>query len=250
MTKNISFLLLLMGNFLFSQNITLFDQGNTHYNEGNYQKAIDLYEKVLEDDFHSAALYFNLANAHYKLNHIAPSIYYYEKALLLDPNHQDALNNIGFAKQMTIDAIEILPKDQISQSYESLAKSFTSDQWAFGAVVFMWVAFLCFVIYFFSNSSVFKRTFFGGAITFLLLSIVSVTISTIEVSNDNAQQPAIVFEKVSFRAEPNMRSEILFQLHEGTKVNIDETINNWSKVSLSDGNVGWLLTDAVKKIKE
>ena len=59
----------------------------------------------------------------------------------------------------------------------------------------------------------------------MLLAIVSVTISTIEVSNDNAQQPAIVFEKVSFRAEPNMRSEILFQLHEGTKVNIDYYID-------------------------
>ena len=250
MIKNVFFLLLLSGSLLFSQNTVLFDQGNTHYNEGNYQKAIDSYEKVLEDDFHSAALYFNLANAHYKLNHIAPSIYYYEKALLLDPNHEDALNNISFAQQMTIDAIEILPKDQISQSYESLAKSFTSDQWAIGAVVLMWVAFLCFVVYFFSKSSAFKRTFFGAAIGTLLLAIVLVAISIMEVSTYSTQQPAIVFEKVSFRAEPNLRSEVLFQLHEGTKVSIDETINNWSKVSLSDGNVGWLLTDAVKKIKE
>ncbi|MDG1760796.1 MAG: tetratricopeptide repeat protein [Flavobacteriaceae bacterium] len=250
MIKNISLLMLLTGSFLYAQNTAFFDQGNTHYNEGNYQEAIDSYEKVLEGNLHSAALYFNLANAHYKLNHIAPSIYYYEKTLLLDPNHEDALNNIAFAQQMTVDAIDILPKDQFSQSFESLVKSFTSDQWAYAAVIFMWIAFLCFVTYFFSKSAVFKRTFFGGIIVVLLLAIVSVSISIMEVSKYNSEQPAIVFEKVSFRAEPNVRSEILFQLHEGTKVRIDETINNWSKVSLSDGNVGWLLTDAVKKIKE
>lgn len=139
---------LLLGSFLFSQSNSLFEQGNTYYNDGYYQNAIDAYKQVLEVDLHSAELYFNLANAHYKLNHIAPSIYYYEKALLLDPNHEDALNNIEFARKMTVDAIDILPQDQLSQSYRTLVKNFTKDQWSLFAIVTLWLALGSFLIYF------------------------------------------------------------------------------------------------------
>ena len=65
---------------VFSQNDTLFDEANALYNDGKYAEAIDKYETILDSGQHSAELYFNLGNANYKLNNIAPSIYYYEKA--------------------------------------------------------------------------------------------------------------------------------------------------------------------------
>ena len=68
------------------------------YNQGKYAEAIDKYKAILETKNHSAALYFNLANAHYKLNNIAPSIYYYEKALQLAPNDPDIKNNLALPK--------------------------------------------------------------------------------------------------------------------------------------------------------
>ena len=54
-----------------------------------------------------------LGNAYYKLNNIAESIYYFEKAKQLDPNDEDIIINSNFAKNMTIDAIEKLPESQI-----------------------------------------------------------------------------------------------------------------------------------------
>lgn len=60
----------------FSQNEALFELGNKLYNDGDYEGAILKYETILKDGKHSAELYFNLGNAHYKLDHIAPSIYY------------------------------------------------------------------------------------------------------------------------------------------------------------------------------
>ena len=88
----------------FSQNDSVFSEANTLYNNGKYAEAIDKYESILDSDQHSAELYFNLGNANYKLNNIAPSIYYYEKALLLEPNDKDIQNNLAFAQNMTIDA--------------------------------------------------------------------------------------------------------------------------------------------------
>src|SRR5690554_2797315 len=102
--------LFIFSSVCFAQNTSLFDQGNALYNDGEYEQAILKYETILENGEHSAALYFNLANAHYKLNHIAPSIYYYEKALQLAPNDKEIKNNAAFAKNMTIDAIGTVPE--------------------------------------------------------------------------------------------------------------------------------------------
>ncbi|MFD2434094.1 tetratricopeptide repeat protein [Mesonia maritima] len=88
----------------------LFEKATAQYNDGNYDAAISSYEQILKEEKVSASLYYNLANAHYKLNHIAPSIYYYEKALQLNPNDADIKNNLEFAENMKIDAIEEVPK--------------------------------------------------------------------------------------------------------------------------------------------
>src|SRR5690606_40201598 len=90
-------------------NMGFFEKGNSLYNQGEYQAAIEEYLKISENGEHSSELYYNLGNAYYKLNQIAPSIYYYEKALLLNPDDQDILNNLQYAQNMTVDAIDVMP---------------------------------------------------------------------------------------------------------------------------------------------
>ena len=46
-----------------AQNETLFEQGNTLYNDGNYTLAIEKYQTILDNGKHSAELYFNLGKA-------------------------------------------------------------------------------------------------------------------------------------------------------------------------------------------
>ena len=60
---------------------------------------------------------------------------------------------------------------------------------------------------------------------------------------------AIIFEKkIDFRTEPNYRSKVLFNLHEGTKVNVKEELNDWTLIQISDGNKGWVESQSIKKI--
>ncbi len=88
-----------------AQNQTNFEEANTLYNEGKYAEAIDKYSVILDTDHHSASLYFNLANAHYKLNNIAPSIYYYEKALQLAPTVRDIKYNLAVTRHIHVSGI-------------------------------------------------------------------------------------------------------------------------------------------------
>ena len=61
--------------------------------------------------------------------------------------------------------------------------------------------------------------------------------------------PAIVFvQSESFRAEPNMRSEVLLAIHEGAKVFILEDVEDWIKIKLQNGSIGWIPRSSVQPI--
>lgn len=66
---------------------------------------------------------------------------------------------------------------------------------------------------------------------------------------DKKDQPAIIFAQESqVKSEPNLRSTEAFILHEGTKVQILDTVNNWKKIKLSDGKTGWILNQDIKAL--
>ena len=75
-----------------SQDDVIFDQGNSSYNQGNYNEAIEKYTSIINNGSESSELYYNLGNAYYKINDIANSIFYFEKSLLLDPNNNETKN--------------------------------------------------------------------------------------------------------------------------------------------------------------
>ena len=60
----------------------------------------------------------------------------------------------------------------------------------------------------------------------------------------------IVFKKEStINNEPLINSSEAFKLHEGTKVRVLDSVNNWKKIVLTDGKSGWILSDDIKLIK-
>ncbi len=234
----------------FAQNEALFKEGNTLYNDANYEEAINKYETILNSGKHSAELYYNLGNAHYKLNHIAPSIYYYEKALLLSPNDKEIKNNIAFARNMTIDAIETIPEVGFSKLVNGISKTFTFDRWAIIAIGLVIVFVILFLTYYFTSSSTKKRMTFIASMASIILAAVALTFAFHNYELKEKDQPAIVFAEESLvKSEPNLRSNEAFKLHEGTKVQILDTVNNWKKIRLADGKTGWIPDSDIKLLK-
>lgn len=249
--KQIFYILLFLFSFgIFAQNNALFEKANALYNEGKYAEAIDNYQMILDSEKHSADLYFNLANAHYKLNNIAPSIYYYEKALLLNPDDSDIKNNIAFAKNMTIDAIVVVPDAGFSKLLNTTTHKMSFDQWAKTSVAFVFCFVALFLFYYFAYSTLNKRLSFIGSIAALILVFITLAFAFHKFNLDKQDNPAIIFAQESkIKSDPNNRSEELFRLHEGTKVQILEAYEDWKKIELSDGKVGWVLSDEIKSLK-
>lgn len=236
---------------VFSQNDTLFDEANALYNDGKYAEAIDKYETILASGQHSAELYFNLGNANYKLNNIAPSIYYYEKALLLNPEDKDIKNNlVGYAQNMTIDAIDNVPQVGFTRIINNIVNSFSTDTWAKIAVIGVVIFVVLFLLYHFSYATSKKRVAFVISLSSLFLACFSVAMAFQKQSLDKKDNPAIVFAQESrVKSEANKSSEEVFRLHEGTKVQVLETYEDWKKIQLSDKSTGWIPSKDIKILK-
>ena len=60
---------------------------------------------------------------------------------------------------------------------------------------------------------------------------------------------AIVMEgSVTVKSSPDESGTELFIIHEGTKVSIKSSLNQWVEISLLDGNVGWVKKSQIEQI--
>lgn len=232
-----------------SQNSNLFEQGKDAYKNEEYQSAINSWKKILDSGQHSASLYFNLGNAHYKLNQIGPSIYYYEKALRLDPNDRDIKNNLAFAENARIDIIEPLPKTIFRRWYERVSGLLSYNGWAVASVVFSTISVFFFLWYYFSASERKKRLLFVTSLVSSVLMLCSLVIAFLLYSDAAGDRPAIIFsESAEVRNEPRLKGESVFILHEGTKVQVIDQDGEWFRVRIADGKDGWIPMDNLKEL--
>ncbi len=228
----------------------VFQKANDFYQKGNYEQAIIHYNSILKDKKNSTALYYNLANSYYKTNQIAEAIFYYEKALLLNPKDKDVLNNLKIAQQKTIDET---PKFEVV-GWEKLISDFTGryhhDTWGYFAVFWSILGVVVFLIYYVSEKIWLKRLTF----TLIILSAVNLIICSAtgfyEKDRINKNQYAIVYtNELNVKNEPTPSATSAFVLHEGTKVKVLESLEQWHKIGLSDEMIGWVNQKQIRIIK-
>ena len=229
---------------------TTFENANSAYNAGQFENAVMLYKEILESGRHSAELYFNLANSYYRLNQVGESIFYFEKAKQLKPTDEDINVNSNFAQNMAIDAVEVLPKSQITKLREKTIDLFSQDGWAFFIILLAWFLVFFWGLYLWNKVPVIKRTFFIFTLVLGSLLMGSLSIAVIKSSMTADTTYGILFnKKIEVWAEPNSRAEVLFLLHEGTKVQMLDQLQEWRKIRIANGSEGWIKNGRVRSLK-
>ncbi|WP_324719692.1 tetratricopeptide repeat protein [Salinimicrobium sp. HB62] len=248
--KKLIFLFAVLFSFTgMAQNSQLFEAANKAYGAGNYEEAIENYEQILANGKTSAEVHYNLGNAYYKLNDIAPSIYHYEKALQLAPGDEDVINNLSFARNMTIDALGQEESKGFYGIFESSTTAFSASGWGWVAVFCMLVFVVFILVYYFSNRTLVKRLLFISGMFFLVLAIASAVIGFTKQDLQQDSTYAIVFsEEVEVKTEPSPVSEEAFTLHEGAKVKITEDFQGWVEIELPNGSRGWMEENEVRRL--
>jgi SH3-like domain-containing protein len=58
--------------------------------------------------------------------------------------------------------------------------------------------------------------------------------------NYQDQQAIVMTESVYVKSSPDQKGNDLFILHEGTRVDVLEKLNDWQKIRIANGTVGWM----------
>lgn len=219
------------------------------YQEGEFQKAIDLYNELLSDNMESATIYYNLGNCYYKQGEVAKAILNYERALLLRPGDSDAKYNLTMAQKSTVDNIKVLPELFLVRWYNAIVTAFSADQWAYLSV-FLFIGFLVMAALFFHATSIsLKKSWFSLGVIMLLVAVLSVFIALKQYHRVTDRDNGIIMTpSVIVRGAPDNSGTELFVIHEGLKVQVIGTLGEWYNVRLADGNEGWIVKTDLEKI--
>jgi len=232
-----------------SEERLLYEQAITEYQNNNFQESLDIFNKLIASGFSSYKLYYNAGNAAFKTGDIPSAILNYEKALLLKPFNEDARYNLEVARTYTIDKLEVIPEVFFTRWFKMFSLLLHTNTWASISLVFFALSLILLAVFLFSARYRLKKLMFISSVIIFFISLLSFTLATMNKSLTSNNNEAIVFEPVATgTSSPGSGGNELFVIHEGTRVKIEDKLGEWYEIKLSDGSVGWIPMNFVKKI--
>ena len=236
----------------FADSIVVYTKAmaDSAYAEADYATAIHIYEQLVATHGESAAIYYNLGGAYYKMNEVARAILNYERALLIDPSNADIKFNLELARAKAVDKNALVNELFFVRWFRDFAAIMSADGWSRVAILCFVILISCLVLFIFSKKSKTKKIIF----IFALLSLLCCVLANVIASNQTAKllhrENAIIMEpSVTVRSTPSANGTELFILHEGKKVKIkDDSMKAWKEIEIEDGNIGWLPAETIEKI--
>ena len=233
------------------------DRANQAYKQELYNEALKLYLQEAEKTGVSSALYCNIGDTYYRLKDNVHAVLYYERALLLDPSNSDARFNLEFVRgkmQLPDDAGDSWFSNWVDQT----VSRFSSNTWAIIAIITFLLFLAGVAVYMFMDNVLMRKIgFFGGAV--LIVACILANLAAFHVYNKaTAGNGAIIMpETVTLSKaprEPRDKEQEAFQLQQGTRVEIVDTITDsangskWLQVSTAGGHKAWLSAKDVEVI--
>lgn len=225
----------------FANNIALYNEANELYKKAEYSAAIEKYEEIVKSGYESGELYFNLGNGYFKMNEIPLAILNYERAKKLLPGDDDTEFNLRLANLKIVDKIETMPRLFFYDWADAIINLFSSDGWAVTGIVSLFFVMLLFVFFRITENLVLRKLFFYSGMFLLIFALKSFWFANIQYEKLTGENAAIIFTPtLNVKSSPDANGTNLFVIHEGTKVQILDRVGEWSKIKLSDGNLGWV----------
>jgi tetratricopeptide (TPR) repeat protein len=223
-------------------------EANAKYSAEEYNEAILLYESILQTG-ESASVYYNLGNTYYKSGNLGKAILNYERAYLLKPGDEDIRYNLELARSQTVDQIQPIDRFFLVQWIDGLSNVWNTNSWAYISIISFIATLLLAGIFVFTKTTWLKKIAFFTGIFIFLISIIGFTFSKKQKNVLMSHEYAIILSStVTVKGSPDDSGTALFVVHEGTKVKMKRSLNQWIEIQLADGNVGWIENSHLENI--
>ena len=225
---------------------SIFEQASLSYEQKEYAQALNYYNEIQDLGLYSSDLYYNIGNCYYKLQQNAEAVLYYEKALKLNPSDEDAFFNLKLVQLQLVDKLAEVPQVFYQKWAESLKNLLKIDQWAKLGLIFLFLFCGLFIMFLYIKNYNLRKRSFTFSMFSLLVAVSSLLLAY--YSHKTLKVEAILMQANAYiKSAPSNQSEDLFILHEGTKIQVLEVFNDWTKIKLSDGMIGWVENQAIEE---
>lgn len=238
------------------------DEGIKAYEMRNYKEAVEAFEGIVALDKASAEVYYNLANAYFKLGQsdetmsrpfasgeLGKAILNYYRALKLDPSMADARYNLELAVDHTNDT-ESIPQSFIATLWQGVRSTMTSNGWCATSLVMLALLLIVVMLYLLSANILLRKIGFFvaivAAVAFLLSTSLALS-SRNALINDN-RAVVVCNDTTPVHASPDSASKIIRQPSQGVTVRISREHSNWTEVVFADGEMGWIRNAHIEAI--
>lgn len=231
----------------YSQNsIEHYKMGNQYYESKDYPSAIKQYESLIAEGYENAELFYNLGNAYYRVNQIEHAILNYERALRLSPRDHEIKDNLALANSKTIDKINSIPQLFVVKIWNAIRGSFSTKGWSVIAII-LFVLFCLAIIWFYLSYQYATRKI-SLILSIVLFVLFGLSTLMMVASTHNKKEAIVMQTMTTIKSSPEKGSVDKLILHAGTKIEIEDQIQEWYKVRIADGNKGWIEAHAVEVI--
>lgn len=223
--------------------------GDEAYDRKEYDKAIGIYEAVIEESGATSGLYYNLGNAYFRSNEIGKAILNYERALRIDPTDEDIKTNLEFAQTQIKD--EVLEQHEIFfvAWFYALIGLLGVNTWAIIAVAAFMMLLVGITLFLLVRNKGARAAGLAMATVGLFVSVFANIAALLTYNTVTDDTQAIVMkEEVTMMSAPGS-STALMKIHEGRKVTVtDDSIEDWKEIELEDGTIGWVKKSDIERI--
>ncbi len=225
---------------------------NHLYEDGHYAAAAQAYQQLVEQGVADSALFYNLANAYFKLGDHGRAILNYRRAQQLAPRDPDIAANLALARARAVDQFEVASEDGVvSQLGNTVQSRFTLNELAMG-VLAAWILFALLLILFGSAraGSAWRKGLRYPLVAVAIVLVVGVLALGRALSTDRQfSEGVIVAAEVDVTSGPGGQYVTEFTLHSGAEVDLIETRGNWARLALpGDELEGWVPASAVEAV--
>ena len=250
-SKSLIFVVLLFVFSIFSLHISAQSKREVDqmYQKGNYKQAVKGYENLLKEK-ESAALFYNLGNAYYRLDDIPHAVLAYERAQRLAPSNDDIRFNLQLAQSKTIDNLTPEPEMFFVTWYKSFVSIVSIDVWAYLSLICLLICLLGLILYLFIESDIVRRILRMVLPLFFICFLLGTTLAIQQSLFLNSHDRGVIMSSSAVaRKTPDQNSAEVFILHEGSKVKItDDSMGKWTEIELNDGRRGWIQSSRIEAI--
>jgi tetratricopeptide (TPR) repeat protein len=239
-------MMLLISTSLLVQGRTVYeDEAEGAYRQGDFIRAIELYELILSDNNPTYTLYFNLGQAYAQIGDFGRALLNYHRALYFAPRDEEILNRITTIRATRPDLY--VDETGILEQLAHITRFFATWELTFLAVL-VWSLMWGFIMRVWLRPSPIKRRLLMIAIVFTLI-LTGLTFNRVYI--DTYRPLAIITEtQTDVLSGAGIDYFPMFSLYSGTEARIIEERGIWAKIRLFDGCEGWVRVNSITSVNQ